>query len=829
MMYDVDDDILRLIYTSTDMSTAVCLRKSDGHFQTFPYNDPSLNAFEDNVRLLNPAIAVKLSSAAIRASVSTLPLYEQKIPVGEGTNIQVLQFLEELPSVQRDQCAAFIREDSCLIVWEDKVDLVIDLCKDLEARVVQNLRQYEHVTTVPGNDQKNVEVFHGQKMEISDDFVLENGSRQSCRPVALLAPIYNGIAAAFAIYFVSTGIKTLLQEYARDGETLRFALCSTIPFTICIGLFFCTQMILGLAMLFGPTSQYQKNSLYYSAIKPPPNPDTDRNLPHITIQMSVYRESLEKTIEPTISSIKKAMKTYARQGGSSSIFICDDGLSTLGEEDIAKRIAFYAMHDIGWVARPPHSTSPDGFKRPGQFKKASNLNYGLALSMKLEKHLDELYKYGETDSTTGESLEERALKSAIEEMYNESGNQYTPWASNAKNLTIGEIILLVDADTVIPEDCFRDAAREMAESPEVAIIQHESGVLQVAHHYFENGIAHFTRRINQTISLGCANGEVSPFVGHNAFLRWSAIQDVSFFDIPACMTSQIGVRKYWSESHVSEDFDMALRLLNKGYVVRWATYAQGGFKEGVSLTLIDEVARWQKYAYGCNELLFNPLVRWPVSGPISKRIRNFVWSNVPVHYKLNVLAYMFSYYGIAASGLISIFNYLFLGLSPSVDGFYHKSFEVLLACLFVFPALGNASLIILEWRIGRRSLLMGALDQLQWIVFFLLFFGGITFHVSAAILAHLFSYKMTWTSTSKEVRGTTCWKEVARAIKCFWYSFLISGVFVIVVIVMNSNTVPVEWRISAKDWAGVVPVAAVAGCSILMPLVLNPWILKLVY
>jgi len=78
--------------------------------------------------------------------------------------------------------------------------------------------------------------------------------------------------------------------------------------------------------------------------------------------------------------------------------------------------------------------------------------------------------------------------------------------------------------------------------------------MQVANHYFENGIAHFTRRINKCISLGCANGEVAPFVGHNAFLRWSALQDAAFID-PAD-----GNKKIWSESNVSEDFDMALRL-----------------------------------------------------------------------------------------------------------------------------------------------------------------------------------------------------------------------------------------------------------------------------
>ena len=94
------------------------------------------------------------------------------------------------------------------------------------------------------------------------------------------------------------------------------------------------------------------------------------------------------------------------------------------------------------------------------------------------------------------------------------------------------------------------------------------------------------------ILIGAANGEVAPFVGHNAFLRWKALQDAAFVD-PAD-----GQEKIWSESNVSEDFDMALRLQMRGYIIRWATYSNGGFKEGVSLTVDDELNRWQKYAYG---------------------------------------------------------------------------------------------------------------------------------------------------------------------------------------------------------------------------------------
>ena len=41
------------------------------------------------------------------------------------------------------------------------------------------------------------------------------------------------------------------------------------------------------------------------------------------------------------------------------------------------------------------------------------------------------------------------------------------------------------------------------------------------------------------------------------------------------------------------------------WISRWATYSKGGFKEGVSLSVDDELNRWQKYSYGCNEWVFN--------------------------------------------------------------------------------------------------------------------------------------------------------------------------------------------------------------------------------
>jgi hypothetical protein len=125
-------------------------------------------------------------------------------------------------------------------------------------------------------------------------------------------------------------------------------------------------------------------------------------------------------------------------------------------------------------------------------------------------------------------------------------------------------------------------------APEVAIVQHATGVMQVSWDYFENGITFFTNLVYTAINFAVGSGEVAPFVGHNAFLRWAAVQDVGVVEDNDYVA-------YWSESHVSEDFDIALRLQMKGSIIRCASYHNGGFKEGVSLTIYDEIARWQKY------------------------------------------------------------------------------------------------------------------------------------------------------------------------------------------------------------------------------------------
>ncbi|KAI0707462.1 glycosyl transferase family group 2-domain-containing protein [Cerioporus squamosus] len=875
MDYDAYDALLHHIFRQTqgdawfkpteeNIHAGVCLRVDHGMFRVFPYENPHLEPFEAAVRLLNPVVAVKLRSAAIHAALATVKLDADAIYVDDNTRIQILDSISLLGTADKEQCGAFIRDERVLVVWSYNLDDIIPTCRVFDDQLIKlvwnrrstNLSLSSDIPWTSSKTASDVNLTEKDKEHVDikevppvpplpagvrngtvkkkrffglgSYFVTDKGDVEktadgpSPRPIRLLAPIYNGLGVAMSLFFIGSGVSVLIEEALLDGSYTRFALLVTTPFLFCVSLFFCLQIICNVSYVLGPVAQFHQNSKYYSAQRAAPNKLVDSNLPHITIQMPVYKESLHSTIAPSVYSLKKAMQTYARQGGSSSIFINEDGMQLLSEEERLSRIAFYSDHNIGWVARPPHSSAPDGYKRAGRFKKASNMNYGLALSLKLEKHLLNLEAQGGED-TLEETLEDRALKLALEDTYEESGKRWRPWAANGKSIRVGEIILIVDSDTIVPEDCLRDAARELAECPEVAIIQHESDVMQVAHHYFENGIAHFTRRINKCISVGTANGEVAPFVGHNAFLRWSALQDAAFID-PAD-----GEKKIWSETNVSEDFDMALRLQLAGYIIRWAAYSEGGFKEGVSLTCDDELNRWQKYSYGCNELIFNPLIDWWRLGPITKQLRVFLWSGAPVHYKISMMAYMFSYYGLAGSAVLSILNYFLLGWNYKVDGFYLHSFEIWLACTVVFPGAGNFGFTLLEYRLGQRNLLDSLVENLTWVPFFFFFFGGISIHLSQALLAHLFSYNITWGATKKEVERSNFWLEVPKILKRFWLALVISLVCCAVMIILATSLVPVGWRILGFDWAVILPLALLAGCHILYPIILNPWFMIFSY
>ena len=120
----------------------------------------------------------------------------------------------------------------------------------------------------------------------------------------------------------------------------------------------------------GPIAHFHENSIYYSAIKSSPNKAVDADLPHVTIELPVYNESLTETCSwtllpsymyiylhfissaPSVYSLKMAMQTswlWICHYCTSGMFFCEnictavDYMATVG--------LFLGCHS--WTRRVP--------------------------------------------------------------------------------------------------------------------------------------------------------------------------------------------------------------------------------------------------------------------------------------------------------------------------------------------------------------------------------------------------------------------------------------------------------------------------------------------
>lgn len=438
------------------------------------------------------------------------------------------------------------------------------------------------------------------------------------------------------------------------------------------------------------------------------------------------------------------------------------------------------------------------------------MNYALWVSNRVE---DKLANVQRLEGWTQED-EAEAYREAITEVVDEDEGR--TWADG--NIRMGDYILLIDSDTRVPADCFLDAVSEMEQSPQVAIVQFTSGVMNVTDSYFERGITFFTHLIYTAIKFAVANGDVAPFVGHNAILRWSSVQAIGY----DCKND--GYEKYWSEETVSEDFDMALRLQTAGYVVRLASYTGGGFEEGVSLTVYDELARWEKYAYGCSELIFNPFRYWLFRGPFTKLFLRFLGSCIPLASKFTILAYIGTYFALGSAWILSLANYFLVGwYNGALDHYYIDSFQIYFAIIIIFSGVGNLSLAVLRYRTGEKPLIGGFIENLSWVPLLSIFLGGVSLHVSQALLSHLFSIDMSWGATSKEAENTTFFSEIPKVFRRFKGTLA----FVLVCAVMMGvvgTIVPVFWRIDT--FIAIFPLSMVIAGHFLLPILLNPGLMR---
>jgi len=447
--------------------------------------------------------------------------------------------------------------------------------------------------------------------------------------------------------------------------------------------YFTTNSIL---KMFIPSRCFRENGAYYSVV--PEEKHSDDDWASVTIQIPVYLESFVEVIKVTLKSCMESADYYREQtGGKVNIVVCDDGIMALLQnsfeiahllwamissgkyhptievirkslpkvawarvksenikeenlEEVIRRLLFYFKHDIGFVAR---ST----LNRRGKFKKASNLNTHLRIAFGARDIQDE-HMMGWND--------------AINLLTQDDNGQQAVFCSS--NIQIGHLVVLNDSDARMAQTVIKKTVPEFLNDEALAFTQHNTKVMdeQRGKSSFLRLIGVYTDALYQGhFLLSSIMGIPPPLVGHSTFIKTDAIRQcgrmrnlrtaqqwlkdigLSFLGVNSirndCLQCPIG-SEYWSESHVSEDFELMIHLYNLGYKGRYIAYPDCEFQEGVTRTFDEEATRHRKFSLGAHELMFNPFQDILGQGILTPLFRTFLTCSLPSYYKIYLASYL---------------------------------------------------------------------------------------------------------------------------------------------------------------------------------------------
>src|SRR6185369_7153929 len=202
-----------------------------------------------------------------------------------------------------------------------------------------------------------------------------------------------------------------------------------------------------------------------------------------------------------------------------------------------------------------------GTERAGRFRKASNLNYALRLADRLEG---------------GEPLSE--AHAHFREMVPEHVYELGRWRGDVR---VGEIIVQLDKDSLIPPNVIRATVPEFLADPTLAYTQHGAYPTN-EDRYFSVIVGWFTRMLYDiAISGKCLiQGSFVPLMGHNIFLRRADLMRVGA----------------WYEHSVCEDLELSLRFNESGSHGKYIAYPGLEFGEAVTRVYTEEVEKYRRYA-----------------------------------------------------------------------------------------------------------------------------------------------------------------------------------------------------------------------------------------
>lgn len=330
-----------------DKVSAIISVKTGLDQEVFPSGINDAWRLSETANLLNSEVCFLMTTSLVSEFVRQVPPGTFEVVLSHDLVIQVRRDLRDFQYAKRNQHAAILSTTGQILIWDTSFENILPFAIKLEESIAAKLWK-ESRSRLQANEEKeelNMETAVHSTLELN-------------RPVQLVLPgmVFSTILLIFLILALAT--RVIVYESLRSGNWYRFAVVLYFPIIFFLTAFFALMLVVTVINFIGPVAQLFQNSKFYSCV--PPKRIT-RDFPHIVIQCPVYKEDLADVIVPTVQSLKIAVSTYERQGGTASIFINDDGLQLISAEQRELRKAYYKLNDIGWVARPGHGKN--GFSK----------------------------------------------------------------------------------------------------------------------------------------------------------------------------------------------------------------------------------------------------------------------------------------------------------------------------------------------------------------------------------------------------------------------------------------------------------------------------------
>lgn len=146
-----------------------------------------------------------------------------EVPLDDGRFVQILASFEDLPRARRHQYAAFIVEESALVVWDDEP---LNICTRASGIVKNMTDMVWSGQKIGATNEKESAVQVVEVDEESGEIVPQK------RRIVLLNSIYVALTIVLIVSVLGAGFREIVIEVAVDKNMMRLAFLALTPIQV---------------------------------------------------------------------------------------------------------------------------------------------------------------------------------------------------------------------------------------------------------------------------------------------------------------------------------------------------------------------------------------------------------------------------------------------------------------------------------------------------------------------------------------------------------------------------------------------------------------------